>query len=297
MDGGIYSPLVLNAHHPLAAGLVGAWFFDPVLDGGPFAWDSSGRNFHGTTTGAAAWEPGPFGLGGFKASTTGGYFNCGNSSQLNLVAGGWFSGSVNYRNTSISGGTTRWLFGRDATGQRAYAYGTLGDGRVQLQINGSAKATSTATPIATGKWHRVFCAGGANFGWRVYADGVFLASGTWTAPNSTTSNLELCRRGFADGQWNGTACAFLMSSTAPASAADADRVAAWDFQEWVGGYQDLFAREQIWAFDFDADGFLLLQTGGTDNLLLQGGDDLLLQAFAETPAAGNSKNLLLLGVG
>lgn len=244
--GRIFTPAPINTSHELATGLVGAWVFLPELGGR--AWDLSGRGFDATpTNGPVPWVD-ENGFAAFKVSSTGGeYLDCGNSSTLNLTAGGWMGCSVYFTNTTISGGTTRWMMGRDDnTLGRAWAFGAVNDGRLTMQINGSGTATSSTNPVLTSPplWQRFFAAGSSTAGWRVYANGANVASGSWVAPNTTTGSTTLGRRTFSgsEGKFNGSVSSFLLSTNGPVSAQHADHLAALDFDEWKRGWPTFFRR-------------------------------------------------------
>lgn len=250
----VYSPAPINTRHELATGLVGAWINLPELEGR--AWDVSGRGFHATPTNGPTNSTDEQDFAAAKTtSATGEYFDCGNASALNLVSGGWMACSAIFTSLTVVGGTTAWLIGRDDnTLGRAYAFGVVNDGRLTLQINGAGKATGTRNIVSVGppQWQRFFCAGGVNSGWRIYCNGALEASGTWTAPNTTTGSTTLCRRTFSgsEGKFTATVGSFLMSTNAPVSAQHADHLAALDFDEWKRGWPTFYTviptKETAW---------------------------------------------------
>ncbi|MCM2369637.1 LamG domain-containing protein [Aporhodopirellula aestuarii] len=102
---------------------------------------------------------------------------------------------------------TQWVIGRDEASGRSFALGVHSVSKaVALQINGAATASSSAiTSFELDKWAHLCAVGSSASGWKIYLDGVQVASASWSQPNSTATSTEIGRRTYSgsEGYFNG----------------------------------------------------------------------------------------------
>lgn len=192
---------------PTNLGLAGYWKFDE--GSGSAIFDSSGRNNHGTTSGAfaATFIDGKRGKA-LSFDGTNDYVSVPRNSILNSTIDGSHTVSMWIRNSQVT--TVDRLFGMpDATsGTHAVLLNYTSVGKVSYYEGSGADVNSllsTTADLNNGKWrHLVFQLDGTTM--RIYVDGVLDSSRTMVAATLSDENLYIGRtRGIdaSDQYFNG----------------------------------------------------------------------------------------------
>ena len=130
------------------------------------------------------------------------FLTCGNSSTLNPTAGISISAWVSHTGTGT--GEYYAVARDDNTLGRSYAFGRTGD-TWQLQMNGGVAVSFTKT-ISAGTLQHIAVTGDSSTGYRLYIDGLLVATGAWFVPNATTGITTIGKRTYAgfESYWDGT---------------------------------------------------------------------------------------------
>jgi hypothetical protein len=133
------------------------------------------------------------GFSGGSQSNTTQFVNCGSWADLNPTVEISLAIWINRH-----GNTADWIFARDDdTLGRSYAFGVQG-AQLWLQINGNPVFQTGS--FINDQWSLLSLSGNAANGYIGYCNGVQQATGTWTAPNTTTGPTNLGRRSYLNSQ-------------------------------------------------------------------------------------------------